>query len=279
VNIKNHYRQHRRKYNFGAIVLLCVVAPSILVLYGLQAAGHSNNAMNASSTKKAPTSEPITPPPAVPMPSVPLPPPDTTPDTSPLAQVAKAAPIIAKIQTQKRVVFLSVDDGAVKNPKAIDFIEQHHYPLTLFLSHVPAGDNYAYFKPLVTNASNTVQDHTINHPNLTRLSQFQQQREICSQADNIQREFGAAPTLFRPPYGLYNAATQRAAAACGLKAIVLWSATINDGKIQYQTGNHLVPGDIVLMHFRPKIIEDLQAFANEIESQHLTIGKLEDWLR
>lgn len=259
---------------------MCLIAPSVVIQYGWHTAKQAEGvAQTAGAKTKAPASEPLTPPAAVPMPSITLPPPDTAPDISSLPQPEQFAPVIAKIQTQKRVVFLSIDDGAVKNPEAITYIKQHHYPLTLFLSHVPAGDNYSYFKPLVTDANNTVQDHTISHPNLTRLSQLQQKREICNQADNIKREFGAAPTLFRPPYGLYNAGTQRAAAACGLKAIVLWSATINDGKIQYQTGSHLVPGDIVLMHFRPKIIEDLQAFTNEIESQHLTIGKLEDWLR
>lgn len=203
---------------------------------------------------------------------------DLTPDIPPLPK-STIAPVISKINTKKRVVFMGVDDGAIKDPRAIEYIKKHHYPFTLFLSHIPAGANYSYFKPLLTDADNTVQDHTIHHPNLYLLGYQAQKDEICGQAENIRKNFGTPPTLFRPPFGNYNNITQHVVAECGMKAIVLWSAKVNDGKIQYQTGNHIVPGDIMLMHFRPKIMEDLQAFTNEIESQHLTVAKLEDWLR
>ena len=217
---------------------------------------------------------PSAPPPASP----PAPTPDTTPDIPPL-QPSAVAPVFSKIKTAKRVVFMGVDDGIVKDPRAVDYIKQHHYPFTLFLANNLAGNNYDYFKPLISDAGDTVEDHTLHHPVLSTMSLEQQKQEICGQADIVKRVFGTTPTLFRPPFGDYNALTQRAAAACGMKAVVLWSAKVNDGKIQYQTGKHFVPGDILLMHFRPKIMEDLQAFTNEVESQHLTVAKLEDWLR
>lgn len=204
---------------------------------------------------------------------------DIQPDIPPLVPNPQAAPVISKITTKKRVVFMGVDDGIFKEPRAIDYIKRHHYPFTLFLADNLAGNNYSYFKPLVADADNTVEDHTLHHPQLTAMNFEQQKHEICGQADIIKKQFGNAPTLMRPPFGLYNAITQRAAAACGMKAVVLWSAKVNDGKIQYQIGNHIRPGDIMLMHFRPKMMEDLQAFTNEIESQHLTVVKLEDWLR
>ncbi|HWZ65593.1 MAG TPA: polysaccharide deacetylase family protein [Patescibacteria group bacterium] len=289
MDIRKHYRERKYAYSVGAVVLSCLLAVCVIFLYGWHT--HNPGTIQTFGPEDAPgltsltgvlktDTRSITQPPVAPViPLTKLPLPDITPDIMPFGPTGLYAPVVSKIKTQKRVVFMGVDDGAVRDPRAIDYIKQHHYPFTLFLSHVPAGDDYGYFKPLVSDANNTVEDHTITHPNLTLYSFAQQKREICGQAENIKQAFGNAPVLFRPPYGLYNASTQRAAAACGMKAVVLWSAKVNDGKIQYQDGEHIVPGDIMLMHFRPKIIEDLKAFTNEIESQHLTVAKLEDWLR
>lgn len=285
--LKAHYQRHKRRYYIGLSIVIGVIALGITSLY-IWNSVHETVAATAAPDLETPIALPEVenqaPPtdrlaPGVPGPSAASVPTDTSPDIPPLAPNPKTAPVIAKIETKKRVVFMGLDDGIVKDPRAIEYIKQHHYPFTLFLADNLAGDNYAYFKPLVSDASNTVEDHTLHHPMLTRMSFDQQKGEICGQAAIIEREFGARPKLLRPPFGLYNATTQLAAAACGMKAVVLWSAKVNDGKIQYQLGNHIRPGDIMLMHFRKKVIEDLQAFTNEIESQHLTVAKLEDWLR
>jgi hypothetical protein len=61
-----------------------------------------------------------------------------------------------------------------------------------------------------------------------------------------------------------------------MKAVVTWIAKANGGSMQYQIGNGLRPGDIVLMHFRPEFKQDLQAFINAQDAAGLHTELLED---
>jgi len=173
---------------------------------------------------------------------------------------------------------LGIDDGWTKSPEAQSWLLQHKLPFTLFLENDAVKDNYDYFKPL-QQAGMTIEDHTLTHPNLAKLSFDQQKAEICGAADTYQNVFGRRPTLLRPPEGGFNAATQQAAATCGLKAVIMWHAKANGGSMQFQDGNtHLSPGDIVLMHFRPEFLQDMDAFMKQVQQDHLQIARLEDYL-
>ena len=189
------------------------------------------------------------------------------------------APVIFRIPTNEPVVFVGIDDGWVQTPEELDWLTRHHLPLTLFLTSDGIKNNYSFFKKL-QSVGMTIQNHTVSHPHLPSLNFDRQKAEICGASDAYQSVFGRRPTLFRPPYGEYNDDTRRAAAACGVKALVLWHVVIGTGgDVQFQTGNnHLQPGDIVLMHFRHEFLADVQAFAQEVEHNHLQIGRLEDWI-
>jgi peptidoglycan/xylan/chitin deacetylase (PgdA/CDA1 family) len=184
---------------------------------------------------------------------------------------------VRKIDTKKPVVFLTIDDGMVKSQEAADFIIANRLNPTLFLTNDQIKDNYDYFKQFQEHGSE-IEDHTMTHVKLTTLGLAGQKSEICNMRDKIIGIYGKTPLLFRPTYGDYNSNTIAAAKQCGMTAVVNWSAKVNGGAIQYQTGNHLVAGDIVLMHFRKEIMQDLQAFYAEITAQGLTPAYLSDWL-
>ncbi len=84
--------------------------------------------------------------------------------------------------------------------------------------------------------------------------------------------------MFRSPYGATNANVQAAAASCGLKAVVLWKGSTNDGRFDLQDGTQLTPGDIVLMHFRTDLLADLQKVFEVCKEQGFAIASLEDYL-
>ncbi len=199
------------------------------------------------------------------------------PTPTPKTQSA-AIPVVTKIDTSEPVVFLGIDDGWAKSQEAKDWLLAHHLPFSLFLTNEAIKDNYTYFQEL-QQAGMTIEDHTLTHPDFTNLTLDQQKAEICGAADIYNNVFGHRPTLFRPTYGEPNNLTDEAAAECGMKAIIMWSAKANGGSIQFQD-NHtaLVPGDIVLMHFRPEFIQDMNAFMNDVQKSNLQIGRLEDWL-
>ena len=117
----------------------------------------------------------------------------------------------------------------------------------------------------------------MNHPNLTTLSYADQQAEICGPLNDFQALFGQRPWLLRPPYGSYNSATTQAAAACGLSAMVLWRATMNDGVLTTQGGG-LRPGDIILMHFRTDLRLNLEVALNAATAAGLHPAPLESYL-
>lgn len=188
------------------------------------------------------------------------------------------APIVRRIETDKRYVFITIDDGEIKDPNALDLIKKSGARPTLFLAKKFVAGHEDYFRAIRDQAGATIADHTVNHPNLRGKPYAFQHKEICDNADSEDREFGHRPWLFRPPYGNYDGNTQKAAADCGMRVIVLWTAAVNDGVVQFQHGDHLNPGDIVLMHFRTTFVEDYTAFVERAKRDNLTPVPLTDFL-
>ncbi|MEU7477429.1 polysaccharide deacetylase family protein [Lentzea sp. NPDC042327] len=183
-------------------------------------------------------------------------------------------PVVTRIETAKPYVFITIDDGAVQHPKARELMENAGVWPSLFLNTKYAEGHKDYFKHMPV----TVHSHTTNHPNLQGKGYEFQRQEICGNADFLAAEYGKRPTLFRPPFGNYDANTRRAAAGCGFKALVNWTAAVNDGRVQFQVGDRLRPGDIVLMHFRTTFVEDFTAFLERAKHDGLTPVPLEDFL-
>lgn len=187
------------------------------------------------------------------------------------------APVIIHIPTKEPVVFLGIDDGANKQDFELQLMKDNNIKASLFLANRFISTNPGFFKDFVT-AGSLIEDHTIDHKLLSNLSLAEQKDEICGEADLMAKEYGRRPILMRPPGGDYNIDTQRAAAACGMKAVVNWIAKANGGAMQYQNGHKLQQGDIVLMHFRPEFEADMKAFVSAETAAGLHTELLEDWL-
>lgn len=187
------------------------------------------------------------------------------------------APVLHRVATPDKVVFITIDDGWTKDPAFIDLVRQRKIPLTLFLTQAAARSDYGYFKELQSLGA-MIEDHTLSHPNLTKVDDAEKKHQICSTADIYTEKFGRRPLLLRPPYGATNKQVQQAAAACGMKAVVNWSETVNGAKVQYANGTAFAPGDIVLMHFVPDIVANMNALLDEIHDQGYSVGLLENYL-
>lgn len=204
------------------------------------------------------------------LPQQPPPTPVSLPPTS-------SAPVFSRIPTTNKVIFLGIDDGLVRDPAVADLLAQANIPFTMFLVQEEAEAGVDYFRQL-QQYGGVVESHTINHPDLTKLSYGNVQSEVCGTLDDFQNLYGRRPTLFRPPYGSYNANVQAVAASCGFKAVVLWKGSTNDGRFDLQDGTQLTPGDIVLMHFRTDLLADLQKVFDVCKQQGFAIASLEDYL-
>jgi peptidoglycan/xylan/chitin deacetylase (PgdA/CDA1 family) len=185
-------------------------------------------------------------------------------------------PVLTRIDTTDPVVFITIDDGIVRSAATADALHRLGVPVTLFLVDDPVRVGRSYVSSL---PDATVESHTSTHPDLRTLSEGRQRAEICGNVETIDDAFGHRATLFRPPYGNFDDGTRRAAAACGMRAIVLWSVVVDGGSISFRTTPRLRPGDIVLLHFTDDLPSDLQVLAERIEAAGLTVGSLEDYLR
>jgi peptidoglycan/xylan/chitin deacetylase (PgdA/CDA1 family) len=204
------------------------------------------------------------------------------PAAPPAAQLAPAtpgaAPMLGEIATTQPVAFLTIDDGFVRHPEALQLLQEANVPVSLFLVSGVADDDPGYFADLQA-AGATIQAHSIDHEILKGRPYDFQRHEICGSADRLGELFGLRPTLFRAPGGAYDQTTLQAAADCGMKAVLFWREAVNDGVLQFQRSDGVVhPGDIILMHFRESYVEDFLAAVNGIAASGLTPARLEDYL-
>jgi peptidoglycan/xylan/chitin deacetylase (PgdA/CDA1 family) len=207
----------------------------------------------------------------------------TLPRGFPTSSIAPILPVnglsakITHVETTDRVVFLTIDDGIVKDPAAMQFLLDNKMPATLFLVSGEFRKDPAYFAQILS-VGGTISSHTMHHPALKGLSLQRQTSEICNMKNAIAEELGFAGHLMRPPYGSSDENTRRASASCGINAVVNWNSELWEGHVDILQRPGLQPGDIFLTHFRTDLLDNLIAFKAALDQQGFTIGRLEDYL-
>ncbi|MFF8398748.1 polysaccharide deacetylase family protein [Streptomyces sp. NPDC016172] len=192
-------------------------------------------------------------------------------------------PVVDYVPTRDPVVFLTYDDGAERDPRFVGLVRERRLPVSMFLTDSVVGPGYGHFARLRAVGA-SIQNHTLDHPALRGLPYTGQRAEICGQQHKLRSRFGISPRLFRPPYGTYDRATLRAAADCGITAVVLWRASLNaDGELSYTRGRPgLRAGDIVSVpsgeSLSPSLTERTVRLLREVERRGLRVGRLEDYL-
>lgn len=193
-------------------------------------------------------------------------------------------PVFTTVPTRHKVVFLTIDDGAEKDPAFLRMMSQLKIPYTAFLSDYLVKEDYGYFEKM-RDAGVGLNNHTLRHPYLPGLSYARQKREICGMQNVIERRYGKRPTLFRPPFGNYNRDTLRAAKACGIRYAPLWNEEVFVDRWEYREWDREIrPGDIVLSHFRGRedwngtMPDMVRRFLNKITAEGYAVARLEDYL-
>ncbi|WP_079078895.1 polysaccharide deacetylase family protein [Streptomyces sp. DSM 15324] len=193
-------------------------------------------------------------------------------------------PVFTSVPTRDRVVFLTIDDGAEKDPRFLRMMSELRIPYTAFLSDYLISDDYPYFKKMQA-AGVTLNNHTLHHPSLRGLSYRRQKHEICGMQTVLGERYGRRPVLFRPPYGTYDRDTLVAAKACGVRYAPLWDEEVFVDHWEYREGDRdLHPGDIVLSHFRGRgewqgtMPDMVRRFLNKVTAEGYAVARLEDYL-
>ncbi|MEV6972979.1 polysaccharide deacetylase family protein [Kitasatospora sp. NPDC093806] len=196
-------------------------------------------------------------------------------------------PVFSEVKTNDKVVFVTIDDGAEKDPKFVEMLTDLKVPVSMFLTRDIVKDNYGYFKQLQA-LGNHVHNHTVDHAQMSKVAPEKQKSEICDAQSALTQQYGTAPLLFRPPYGdgANTPALNSSVQQCGPRAIVLWRESMQIHDMQYQAADKkLRPGDIVLAHFRgPKDLKGetmTQMFGEllaRIQEQGFAVARLEDYI-
>ncbi|WP_282205960.1 polysaccharide deacetylase family protein [Kitasatospora fiedleri] len=218
-----------------------------------------------------------------PLPKAPAPPADRPIKLTRSGQV----PVFSEVPTTDKVVFITLDDGAEKDPKFVEMLTELKVPVTMFLTKDIVKNDYAYFTPLQA-LGNSIQNHTVSHPVMSKLGPAQQKAQICDDQAALTEQYGTAPYLFRPPYGdgANTPALNTAVQECGPRAVVLWRESMQIHDMQYQAADKkLRNGDIILAHFRgPSELkgETMTGMFGEllarIQEQGFAVARLDDYL-
>ncbi|MFH8895120.1 polysaccharide deacetylase family protein [Streptomyces coeruleorubidus] len=193
-------------------------------------------------------------------------------------------PVFTTVPTRDKVVFLTVDDGAEKDPAFLRMMSELKIPYSAFLSGYLIKDDYRYFEKM-QDAGVVLNNHTLRHRYMPGLSYRAQKREICGMQRLIEKRYGKRPALFRPPFGSYDRATLRAAKACGIEYVPLWNQEVFADRWEYREWDRkLHPGDIVLTHFRGRgqwqgtMPDMIRRFLSKVTAEGYAVGRLEDYL-
>jgi peptidoglycan/xylan/chitin deacetylase (PgdA/CDA1 family) len=167
-----------------------------------------------------------------------------------------------------RAIYITVDDGWTPSPQVLDIMRRTHLPVTAFLIQQAAQRNLPYWRAFVA-AGGTVGDHTVSHPDLTKLSLSQATAQWGQARRVLGTWLGRTPVMGRPPYGAFNLTVEAAAYAGGLKALVGWSATADRDGIETWNRKGLEAGEIVLLHWVPGLGQQMTKLLKVIHAKHL----------
>jgi peptidoglycan/xylan/chitin deacetylase (PgdA/CDA1 family) len=191
------------------------------------------------------------------------------------------ATAISRIKTKDPVVFLTIDDGGHEEPPTAAILRKEEVPITSFLTVELVDHDPDFYQRISRRDGQTIQAHTLTHPQLPLLGYDAQRQEICESKKVLTQWYGERPWMVRPPYGDYNDSTLVAADSCDLDYVVLWTVNMPEGgkgSFQYKTGDGFVPGDIILAHWRPDLHRDIKRALRDIRSQGFEVAALQDYL-
>jgi peptidoglycan/xylan/chitin deacetylase (PgdA/CDA1 family) len=164
---------------------------------------------------------------------------------------------LVRLQTRQHVIALTFDGGGNADGAegVLTILRRERVPATFFLTgHFV--NSYPWLARLIGRRY-PVGNHTVDHLDMLRLSPGAARREVTRAATMIQRATGRdTHPYFRFPYGSRNTAMLRLVHELGY-ASVRWTVDTwgwmgltqqNVGGAVRRVLEHLVPGEIVLMH-------------------------------
>ncbi len=150
---------------------------------------------------------------------------------------------------------LTFDDGphARGTPAALEVLAAEGVTATFFLVGEQVRRNPSLPREIVA-AGHEIALHCDRHRNLLRLAPGQVREDLARAHDSIVSATGREPRLYRPPYGVLNAAALRLAAARGWRTLLWshwgrdWEAHATPESIAARVTDGAGEGSVLLLH-------------------------------
>jgi peptidoglycan-N-acetylglucosamine deacetylase len=139
--------------------------------------------------------------------------------------------MIYSIQTRKKVVALTFDDGPhpIYTCQLLDILSKYHVKATFFMVGASIK-KYPFIVKQVIAKGHTIGNHTYTHPfNIAVCSKTQIIKELNDCQTIIQKLIGQPVFIFRPPRGLFDKEVIQIVKKNGYQTI-LWSICGNNRK-------------------------------------------------
>lgn len=158
--------------------------------------------------------------------------------------------------TNQKLVYLSFDCGyeAGFTSTIIDILKRNNVPAIFFLVGHYINTKPDLVKKMINNGFQ-IGNHTLNHPNLSTITEKEIIDETLGLNKKLKQQFGVDPIYFRPPSGEFSEYSLAVIRNLGYKTI-FWSLAYRDwiplpggSEESYQTVmKRIHPGAIILMH-------------------------------
>jgi peptidoglycan/xylan/chitin deacetylase (PgdA/CDA1 family) len=150
---------------------------------------------------------------------------------------------------------LTFDDGphSQGTPAVLEILAREHVRATFFLVGEQVQRNPALARE-IAEAGHAIALHCQRHRNLLRLTPRQVREDIARAEEVIATYTGRSPELYRPPYGVLNAAALRLARARGWRTLLWsdwgrdWEARATPASIAARVSDDATAGAVLLLH-------------------------------
>jgi peptidoglycan/xylan/chitin deacetylase (PgdA/CDA1 family) len=150
---------------------------------------------------------------------------------------------------------LTFDDGPHPRgtPAVLDVLERERVPATFFLVGEQIERNRALAGEIHA-AGHEIGLHCHRHRNLLRLTPWQVREDIARARWAIEETTGVSPVLYRPPYGILNAAALVIARRSRWRTMLWthwgrdWERRATPDSIAALATDAVLPGSVLLLH-------------------------------
>ena len=178
---------------------------------------------------------------------------ETIAENTAITRTLAYTPYVRIAGAQHREIALTFDDGpGPYTPQILSILKRDGVPATFF--EVGVLERYFYGSTAaIVAAGDVIGDHTELHAPMSQLSPSAQRAELLQEATAIGRHGARFPRLFRPPYGMWDAATLKLLRRYRM-LMVLWTVDTNDYRrpgvkaIVKAALSGAKPGAIILLH-------------------------------